>query len=65
MAKQRGNPVYTVRLTRQEITALKTLASNQGVTTSDILRRLLADELKRNGISLQDDEPIEGQIRLE
>lgn len=63
MAKQRGNPVYTVRLTRQEIAGLKMLAERQGSSTSEILRDLLRDELKRNGISLQD-EPLEGQVRL-
>jgi hypothetical protein len=63
MAKQRGNPVYTVRLTRQEIAGLKMLADRQGLSTSDILRGLLRDELKRNGISTQE-EPIEGQVRL-
>ena len=63
MAKQRGNPVYTVRLTRQEITGLKMLADRQGLSTSDILRGLPRDELKRNGISTQE-EPIEGQVRL-
>lgn len=59
-----GDPVFTVRLPAPLKTALKKLASDEGRTTSDILRSLVEEELKRKGYRLTD-EPIEGQMMIE
>lgn len=59
-----GDPVFTVRLPSPYKKALKQLASDEGRTTSDILRSLIEEELKRKGYRLTD-EPIEGQMMIE
>ena len=63
MAKTRGRPMIALRLDPWEISALKISASRHGKTVSDLLRDLIAQQLREDGITAQP-KPIEGQISM-
>ena len=63
MAKHRGRPILTLRLGPEIIAALKMSANRHGLTVSDLLRQLIDDQLRRDGISTTD-KPIDGQIGI-
>ena len=57
----RGRPIITLRLDAATIAALKMAAGKHGLTVSDLLRQLIDDQLKHDGISVTS-EPLPGQI---
>lgn len=61
-----GDPVVTLRLPRQMVAAAKIAAKRHGTTLSGLMRRLLVDQLQKDGITWQDAaEPIPGQQTLD
>ena len=62
--KQYGDPLFAVRMPGAVITGLKLLAKQRGVTASDVVRELVVEELKANGIRTID-EPLPGQMTVE
>ena len=63
MAKHRGRPIITLRLDAGRIAALKMAASKHGVTVSDLLRKLIDDQLSRDGIAANSG-PLPGQMSI-
>ena len=64
MAKRhRGRPIITLRLDAARIAALKMAAGRHGMTVSDLLRQLIDDQLKQDGISVTSD-PLPGQVSI-
>lgn len=64
MAKrQRGNPVLTLRLDSGTTDALKECAKQHGETVSELLRQLIEEQLRKDGISTSN-KPIEGQLTM-
>ena len=63
MAKHRGRPIITLRLGPEIIAALKIAASRHGLTVSDLVRQLIDDQLRRDGISTTG-KPIDGQMTM-
>ncbi len=64
MAKRhRGRPIITLRLDAGRIAALKMAANRHGLTVSDLLRQLIDDQLKQDGISVTS-EPLPGQLSM-
>ena len=64
MAKRhRGKPIITLRLDAPRITALKMAADRHGLTVSDLLRQLIEDQLKQDGITISS-EPLPGQMTM-
>ena len=63
MAKQRGNPIITLRLPGPVIAALKISAQQHGETVSGLIRDLIDDQLRRDGIQ-PTSKPIDGQISM-
>lgn len=59
-----GDPNLVCRMPAHYITALQMLARQQGTTVSEIVRSLVADELKARGFRLSS-EPLPGQMRIE
>ncbi len=55
--------MIALRLDAPTITALKISARRHGLTVSDLLRQLIHDQLKVDGISTTG-KPIEGQISM-
>ena len=55
--------MIALRLDPWEISALKISASRHGKTVSDLLRDLIAQQLREDGITAQP-KPIEGQISM-
>ena len=60
-----GNPVLTVRLPRSMITAGKICARRHNTTLSELLRRLLDEQLQTDGIDWQTIKPIPGQTSID
>lgn len=57
-----GNPVVTLRLPRQMINAAKICARRHDTSLSELMRRLLEDQLDQDGINWQTpSKPIPGQ----
>lgn len=44
----RGNPLIALRLTREQIEALKEAARKEGITVSDVVRKALEMYLGKN-----------------
>ena len=63
MAGHRGRPILTLRLGSEIIAALKISANRHGLTVSDLLRQLIADQLRNDGISTAY-KPIDGQMSM-
>ena len=61
--KHRGRPIITLRLDAARIAALKMAAGKHGLTVSDLLRQLIDDQLKQDGISVTS-EPMPGQVSI-
>ena len=59
----RGRPLVALRLSPEIIAALKISARQHGLTVSDLLRQLIAEQLKRDGISTTG-KPLDGQISM-
>ena len=61
-----GDPVVTLRLPRQMVAAAKIAAKRHDTTLSGLMRRLLVDQLRQDGITWQDAaESIPGQQTLD
>lgn len=60
-----GSPILCMRLSGWQISGLKKLAREQGITVSDILREYVAAYLARNGITERGMQEIEGQMKLD
>ena len=63
MAKHRGRPIITLRLDASRIAALKIAANRHGMTMSDLLRQLIDNQLKQDGITATS-EPLPGQMSM-
>lgn len=63
MPKQRGKPILTLRLSPETITALRISANRHGLTVSDLIRQLIHEQLKADGITASS-EPLPGQITM-
>jgi len=61
--RYRGRPIITLRLDAARIAALKMAADKHGLTVSDLLRQLIDDQLKQDGISVTS-EPLPGQVSI-
>lgn len=61
--KHRGRPIITLRLDASRIAALKMAAGKHGLTVSDLLRQLIDEQLKQDGITA-DSEPLPGQVSM-
>jgi len=61
--KYRGRPIITLRLDAARIAALKMAANKHGLTVSDLIRQLIDDQLKQDGISVTS-EPLPGQVGI-
>ena len=61
--KHRGRPIITLRLDAGRIAALKMAANRHGLTVSDLIRQLIDDQLKQDGISVTS-EPLPGQVSI-
>ena len=61
--KHRGRPIITLRLDAGRIAALKMAASKHGLTVSDLLRELIDEQLRRDGITANSG-PIPGQLSM-
>lgn len=59
----RGRPIIALRLDPPTIAALKIAANRHGLTVSDLIRQLIEEQLRRDGISTSP-APIEGQISM-
>ena len=59
----RGNPIITLRLERATINALRKCADMHEMTVSDLIRKLIDEQLKRDGIT-PTVETIDGQISM-
>ena len=60
MARHRGRPIITLRMDPGTIAALKISARNHGLTVSDLIRQLIDEQLKADGITAVS-MPIAGQ----
>ena len=56
----KGSPMIALRLPKETIAALKISARRHGVTVSDLLRQIIDDLLKRDGIHVNTT-PLPGQ----
>ena len=63
MARMRGNPIITMRLPRETIEALRICAGKHGLTVSDLMRKLIDDQLTQDGIYPRKTQ-IEGQMTM-
>jgi len=61
--KHKGRPIITLRLDAARIAALKMAANKHGLTVSDLIRQLIDDQLKQDGISVSS-EPLPGQMSM-
>ena len=61
--KHKGRPIITLRLDAARIAALKMAANKHGLTVSDLIRQLIDDQLKQDGISVSS-EPLPGQVSI-
>ena len=61
--KHKGRPIITLRLDAARIAALKMAANKHGLTVSDLIRQLIDDQLKQDGISVTS-EPLPGQVGI-
>lgn len=59
----RGRPIITLRLDPPTIAALKIAANRHGMTVSDLLRQLIDEQLRRDGISTTPAQ-IDGQLTM-
>lgn len=56
----RGSPLIALRLPKETIAALKISARRHGLTVSDLLRQLIDEQLKQDGIQVNAT-PLPGQ----
>lgn len=61
--KHRGRPIITLRLDAGRIAALKMAANKHGLTVSDLIRQLIDNQLKQDGISVTS-VPLPGQVSM-
>ncbi|MBQ8109359.1 MAG: hypothetical protein IJ124_04235 [Clostridia bacterium] len=57
----KGRPLIALRLDAATIAAVKISARQHGLTVSDLIRQLIDEQLKRDGIAATS-EPLEGQM---
>ena len=62
---RRGNPAITLRLPRGMISAAKRCARQHDTTVSEIMRRLLDEQLAKDGIDWQAVKPTPGQQSID
>ena len=60
-----GDPTMTIRLPRPMIAAAKRCARLHNTNVSELLRRLLAEQLDTDGIDWQTVKPTPGQTSLD
>jgi len=61
--RHKGRPIITLRLDAARIIALKEAAGKHGLTVSDLLRQLIDEQLRRDGISTSSG-PLPGQLSM-
>ena len=62
MAKHKGKPIMTLRMSKWQISGLKYCARKEGTTVSAIIRDLIDAYLAKNGIHAGNYEKLEGQL---
>ena len=62
--KRYGDPVLTLRVPRETIAGLKISARRRGETTSQVIRDLVNEHLREEGISVPREE-LPGQMHID